>query len=279
MGRVAGITSTGELLVAMADSVASFRSGLTRAGECLMIVVFDVGNSEITIGIFDGEELVSHWRLTTAAPRTADELALLIRSITGRDDCDADEERNGSAICSVVPAITPMLAEACEMCFGKKPVMIDARAKLPIKLDVEEPFTVGADRIANTLAASRIHKKDAIVVDLGTATTYDCITADGTFLGGVIQPGRDDLGRHPVPADGAAAGDRHRPAEAGDCPPDRRMHSGRVSFTERWTRSMGSSAASRRNGRARTPRSCSRPGGWPSRSSRIRRSSSWLTRS
>lgn len=153
-----------------------------------MIVVFDVGNSEITIGIFDGEELVSHWRLTTAAPRTADELALLIRSITG-PDIATPGGADGSAICSVVPAITPMLAEACEMCFGARPRMIDARADLPIKLDVEEPFTVGADRIANTLAASRIHKRDAIVVDLGTATTYDCITGDGTFLGGVIQPG------------------------------------------------------------------------------------------
>src|SRR6476469_5278434 len=153
-----------------------------------MIVVFDVGNSEITIGIFDGEELVSHWRLTTAAPRTADELALLIRSIVGTEMASPGGAE-GSAICSVVPAITPMLAEACEMCFGSKPVMIDARAKLPIKLDVEEPFTVGADRIANTLAASRIHKRDCIGVDLGTATTYDCITADGTFLVGVIQPG------------------------------------------------------------------------------------------
>jgi type III pantothenate kinase len=153
-----------------------------------MIVVFDVGNSEITIGIFDGEELVSHWRLTTAAPRTADELALLIRSITGAEIASPGGAE-GSAICSVVPTITPMLAEACEVCFSHKPIMIDAHAKLPIKLDVEEPFTVGADRIANTLAASRIHKRDAIVVDLGTATTYDCITADGTFLGGVIQPG------------------------------------------------------------------------------------------
>ena len=153
-----------------------------------MIVVFDVGNSEITVGIFDDDELVSHWRLTTAAPRTADELAILIRSITGTA-IPSNVAGVGSAICSVVPAITPMLAEACEICFGRKPVMIDARAKLPIKLDVEEPFTVGADRIANTLAASRIHKRDAIVVDLGTAPTYDCITADGTFLGGVIQPG------------------------------------------------------------------------------------------
>jgi type III pantothenate kinase len=153
-----------------------------------MIVVFDVGNSEITIGIFDGENLTSHWRLTTGAPRTADELAILVRSITG-DVIPRSKTATGSAICSVVPAVTPMLAEACEMVFGRKPVMIDARAKLPIKLDVEEPFTVGADRIANTLAASRIHKRDCIVVDLGTATTYDCITADGTFLGGVIQPG------------------------------------------------------------------------------------------
>jgi type III pantothenate kinase len=153
-----------------------------------MIVVFDVGNSEITVGVFDGDDLVSHWRLTTAAPRTADELGILIRSIVG-PDLATPGGADGSAVCSVVPAITPMLVEACEMCFGGRPRMVDARAKLPIKLDVEEPLTVGADRIANTLAASRIHKRDAIVVDLGTATTYDCITANGTFLGGVIQPG------------------------------------------------------------------------------------------
>jgi type III pantothenate kinase len=153
-----------------------------------MIAVFDVGNSEITIGIFDDSELTSHWRLTTAAPRTADELAILIRSITG-DATGVSDAITGSAVCSVVPAITPMLVEACTMCFGRRPVIVDGRAKLPVKLDVEEPFTVGADRIANTLAASRIHMRDAIVVDLGTATTYDCITSNGTFLGGVIQPG------------------------------------------------------------------------------------------
>ncbi|HEX6627551.1 MAG TPA: type III pantothenate kinase [Gemmatimonadaceae bacterium] len=153
-----------------------------------MIVAFDVGNSEITVGLFDDTELRSHWRLTTAAPRTADEFALLIRSILGNDFGTAGRVQ-GSAICSVVPSVTPMLADACEMSFGHRPVIIDGRAKLPIKLDVEEPLTVGADRIANTLAASRIHNRDSIVVDMGTATTYDCITADGAFLGGVIQPG------------------------------------------------------------------------------------------
>jgi type III pantothenate kinase len=153
-----------------------------------VILAFDVGNSEITVGLFDDSKLTSHWRLTTAAPRTSDEYALLIRSILC-GDFGTPGRVQGSAICSVVPSVTPMLASACEISFGHKPVMIDGRAKLPIKLAVEEPLTVGADRIANTLAASRIHKRDAIVVDMGTATTYDCITADGSFLGGVIQPG------------------------------------------------------------------------------------------
>jgi type III pantothenate kinase len=85
--------------------------------------------------------------------------------------------------------VTQTLAHACLECFGRSPAMIDASAALPIKLDVDEPMTVGADRIANTLAASVLRKRDAIVVDVGTATTYDCITAGGAFIGGIIQPG------------------------------------------------------------------------------------------
>lgn len=153
-----------------------------------MIIAFDVGNSEITIGIFEGESLVAHWRLTTSAQRTADELALLIRSVvTG--DARKTASISGAAICSVVPQLTPMLFEACRQVFNFDPLLIDAQAKLPVTLDVEEPLTVGADRIANTVGASRIYKRDCIVVDMGTATTYDCILADGTFLGGAIQPG------------------------------------------------------------------------------------------
>ena len=153
-----------------------------------MIIAFDVGNSEITIGIFEEEDLVSHWRLTTASQRTADELALLIRSIV-TTDARKPSAITGAAICSVVPQLTPMLCEACREVFNADPLVVDAQAQLPVKLDVEEPLTVGADRIANTLAASRIFKRDCIVVDMGTATTYDCILADGTFLGGAIQPG------------------------------------------------------------------------------------------
>jgi type III pantothenate kinase len=153
-----------------------------------MILVFDVGNTETTVGLFDGETLRGHWRVTTDVARTPDEIALLIRALLSADNIDrAGIDR--AAIGSVVPALTAALAEACEQAVGAKPLIIDARSPLPIRLDVEEPLTVGADRIINTLAASRLYRRDTIVVDLGTATTYDCITADGVFLGGVIAPG------------------------------------------------------------------------------------------
>ena len=153
-----------------------------------MILTFDVGNTETTAGLFDGEELRAHWRVTTGIPRTHDEFALLLRSLLESSGISTSEVK-GSAVCSVVPPVTQPLAKACEECFGVAPAIVDARAKLPIKLLVDEPFTVGADRVANTLAASRLWHRDAIVVDLGTATTYDCITADGSFIGGIIQPG------------------------------------------------------------------------------------------
>lgn len=153
-----------------------------------MILVFDVGNTETTIGLYEDETLRGHWRVTTDVSRTPDEIALLIRALLTADTIDRPAI-DGAAIGSVVPALTGPLAEACEQAVGATPLIIDARSRLPITLDVEEPLTVGADRIINTLAASRIYRRDTIVVDLGTATTYDCITADGVFLGGVIAPG------------------------------------------------------------------------------------------
>lgn len=153
-----------------------------------MILAFDVGNTETTAVLFDGDEIRSHWRFTTSLPRTPDEFVLLLRSFLHAEGLEPHSV-GGSAICSVVPPVTPALARACEDCFGKPARVVDARADLPIRLEVDEPFTVGADRIANTLAASRIYKRDAVVVDLGTATTYDCITAEGAFIGGIIQPG------------------------------------------------------------------------------------------
>jgi len=153
-----------------------------------MILVFDVGNTETTIGLFDGERLNAHWRLVTDSGRTPDEIDLQLRALLASREV-AISAVTGTAIGSVVPALTPQLSEACQGLFGTTPVIVDSRSPLPITLDVLEPLTVGADRIVNTLAASRLYQRDTIVVDLGTATTFDCITADGVFLGGVIAPG------------------------------------------------------------------------------------------
>lgn len=153
-----------------------------------MILVFDVGNTETTIGLFDGEALASHWRIMTGVARTPDEYGVLLLALLR--SAGMDEPRlSGAAIGSVVPPVTGPLTEACTRWLECDPVIVDARARLPIRLEVEEPLTVGADRLLNTLAASRLFRRDAIVVDLGTATSFDCITADGVFLGGVIAPG------------------------------------------------------------------------------------------
>lgn len=153
-----------------------------------MILTFDVGNSETTIGLCDGLRVRERWRVTTDGTRTPDETYLLLRGLL-ETSAVKRPAIDGSAIGSVVPAVTGPLAEACKRIARKAPVVVDGRSRLPIRLDVDEPMTVGADRIVNTLAASHLFKRDCIVVDLGTATTFDCITGAGVFLGGVIAPG------------------------------------------------------------------------------------------
>jgi type III pantothenate kinase len=154
-----------------------------------MLLTIDVGNTETTLGLHAGAELRAHWRIMTDVARTADEFGVLLRGLLAGADT-APRDVTGVAIGSVVPPVTTPLAEACRTWLDAQHVLvIDARSPLPIQLHVDEPLTVGADRIINTLAASRRYGRDAIVVDLGTATTFDCITRGGVFLGGVIAPG------------------------------------------------------------------------------------------
>ena len=153
-----------------------------------MLLVFDVGNTETTIGLCEGDSVSARWRVTTDGTRTPDEVFLLLRALLDASGVDRGLLQ-GTAIGSVVPSVTVPLAEACARLVGRPSVVVGAQSRLPITLDVDEPLTVGADRVINTLAASRIYRRDCIVVDLGTATTFDCITADGTFIGGVISPG------------------------------------------------------------------------------------------
>jgi type III pantothenate kinase len=154
-----------------------------------MLLTFDVGNSETTLGLFHGTTLRAHWRVMTDVPRSSDEMGVLLRGLLTGEGVDVADVR-GAAIASVVRGLATHLAEACARWLPAARVEIfDATSPLPITLAVDEPLTVGADRIINTLVASRQYGRDCIVVDLGTATTFDCITKDGVFLGGVIAPG------------------------------------------------------------------------------------------
>jgi len=153
-----------------------------------MIIAFDIGNTEIVLGLFEGADLLDHWRVATYPERTVDEFGLLVRGLMRESGFDADEVR-AAVIGSVVPHITAVAVEMAERHLGARVLIIDATTPIPVRLDVDEPLSVGADRILNTLAASHLFRRDTIVVDLGTATTFDCITADGAFIGGVIAPG------------------------------------------------------------------------------------------
>jgi type III pantothenate kinase len=154
-----------------------------------VILVFDVGNTEMTLGLFREAELRAHWRIMTDVARTPDEFGVLLRSLIEARGFSINVVES-VAIGSVVPRVTQPLSQACQQYFRVgAPLIVDASSQLPITLQVDEPLTVGADRLINTLAASRLYGHDAIVVDMGTAITFDCITADGIFLGGVIAPG------------------------------------------------------------------------------------------
>ncbi|HEX6105011.1 MAG TPA: type III pantothenate kinase [Gemmatimonadales bacterium] len=153
-----------------------------------MLLTLDIGNTEITAGLFEGDRLRSHWRLTTNPDRTPDEWGSALGGFLIHAGHSPNETK---AVClaSVAPAVTQSVVEGIARATGCPAVAIDARSPLPVRLEVDEPLSVGADRIVNVLAAVELERADTIVVDFGTATTFDCVTADGRFLGGVIMPG------------------------------------------------------------------------------------------
>jgi type III pantothenate kinase len=155
-----------------------------------MLLAFDIGNTETTVGLFAGDRLGAHWRLHSTPQRTPDEWAAVLTAHLTQAGHSTQEIR-AAIVASVSPQITESLCEGVALATTRQPTKIDGRSKLPMVLDVDEPLTVGADRIVNTLAAAELFKKDTIVVDFGTATTFDCITVarEARFIGGVIMPG------------------------------------------------------------------------------------------
>jgi len=154
-----------------------------------MQLVVDVGNTETVVGLAaEPLDMVGHWRVSSVVPRTVDEMTVLLGGLLARSGADPAKVTQG-VIGSVMPSATYVWRESLERLIGGPVVTIGPESPLPIRLDVEEPKSVGADRIVNTLAARELYRRDTIAVDLGTATTFDCITADGVFMGGVISPG------------------------------------------------------------------------------------------
>lgn len=151
-----------------------------------MLLAVDVGNSNVTIGSFRNGSLVAVRRASTPRAGTADEFELLVEGLLGLDDA-AFADVSGVVVASVVPAVSAALEAITTR--RERPLLLAGAGTVPLAVRVDRPGEVGADRLVNALAASRLHGTPAIVVDLGTATTLDCVAHDGAFVGGAIAPG------------------------------------------------------------------------------------------
>jgi type III pantothenate kinase len=153
-----------------------------------MLLVLDIGNTEITAGLVRDDEFAATWRMTTEPERTPDEWAATLSGFLLHFGHSPDEVR-AACLASVAPGATRSVADGVTAATGVQPEQVTARSRLPVRLGVDEPLTGGAGRIVNVLAAVARYQADVVVVDFGTATTFDCILADGRFIGGAIMPG------------------------------------------------------------------------------------------
>jgi type III pantothenate kinase len=148
------------------------------------VLAADVGNTETTVGLFRGDQVAGFWRLTSARS-TADEIVLTLRGLLGDG---STPKPDGAVLCSVAPSLTLAWAGALARVAGSPPVEVTA-ASVDLPIRYRDRSAVGADRIANAIAVRALYGTPAIVVDLGTATTFDCVSKSGAYLGGVIAPG------------------------------------------------------------------------------------------
>ena len=169
-----------------------------------MLFVLDVGNTNTVLGVFahaekprpnevDGEplhyeRLLAHWRVATRQGSTVDEYGVLFRNLFSMASLEASAIR-GIVISSVVPPLDPVLRQVCERYFNSKPLLIEPGVKTGMPVHYDNPAEVGADRVVNAVAAFEKYGGPCVIVDFGTATTFDCVSAKGEYLGGVICPG------------------------------------------------------------------------------------------
>jgi len=153
-----------------------------------MLLVIDVGNTNTVLGVYDAKKLVAHWRLTTEHSQTVDEYGILARNLLALAQLDASKI-DGVIVSSVVPPLNATLKEMSERYFGTVPLFVEPGIKTGIRIHYDNPQEVGADRIVNAVAAYEKYGGPCIVVDFGTAITFDAISRQGDYLGGIIAPG------------------------------------------------------------------------------------------
>jgi type III pantothenate kinase len=154
-----------------------------------VLLTADVGNTEIVLGVFDGEDLAHTWRLSTRPERTSDELALQLAGFLEHRGLDLRDDVTGVCVASVVPDVTGQFREMAAAYLSHEPLIVGPGMKTGVSVVTDNPREVGADRVVNTLAAYTLYGGPAIVVDFGTGTNFDVVSASGEFLGGVIAPG------------------------------------------------------------------------------------------
>lgn len=154
-----------------------------------MLLAVDAGNSETVLGVFDDTRLVERWRVSTHAGRTSDEAALLFSGLLGFRGLAFPDDIRGVVISSVVPSLTETLREMVRHYCRFDPVVVEPGTRTGIAIRMDNPREVGADRIVNAVAAHAFYGGPAIVVDFGTATSFDAVGRGGEFLGGAIAPG------------------------------------------------------------------------------------------
>jgi type III pantothenate kinase len=154
-----------------------------------VLLAIDVGNSTTVVGTFQGDELRHHWRLSTHAGETADELAVKLAGLLRFAGLDLRDDIDGAIVSSVVPDVTETLRRAARRYLRRPLLVVEPGVRTGLALRVDNPREIGADRIVNALAAYELYGGPAIVVDFGTATSFDVVDAQGQFIGGAIAPG------------------------------------------------------------------------------------------
>ncbi|MBW3588614.1 MAG: type III pantothenate kinase [Actinobacteria bacterium] len=154
-----------------------------------MLLAVDVGNTQTHIGMFSAAEIVAEWRTSTEPKRTADELALIFQEFLSFQGLSFSKQVTAVVIASVVPSLTAALREMVQRYFHFDPLIVEPGTKTGMPIRTDDPREVGADRLVNALAAYRLFGGPAVVVDFGTATTFDAVSDQGEYLGGAIAPG------------------------------------------------------------------------------------------